>query len=134
MRAVILLAGSLLTGTVGGCNTRDRPLFENGGGGPNQIGPSTIIDEPSVDTTVPAGPGVFVNGRSVDDDGIDTVYVVTEGGITAFPPFVDVGTAFRFGLPITTNGLSGATITVRIFGTDHLGNRGDTATRTITVQ
>jgi hypothetical protein len=116
-----------------GCNTRDRPIFPTGGG-TDRIGPSTTIDEPSTDTTVAAGPGVFVNGRTLDEDGIDTIYVQTEGGITAFPPFVNVGTVFRFGLPITTNGLAGQTITVRIFGTDRLGNRGDTATRQITVQ
>jgi hypothetical protein len=77
---------------------------------------------------------VFVNGRTLDQDGIDTVYVETEGGVTAFAPFVRVGTVFRFGLPITTAGQSGATITVRVFGTDRLGHRGDTAIRQITVQ
>jgi hypothetical protein len=128
-----LLALTLAVGTGMGCSTRDRPSFPTGGG-TDLVGPSTTIDEPSTDTTVIAGPGVFINGRTLDQDGIDTIYVQTEGGITAFPPFVDVGTVFRFGLPITTNGQSGQTITVRIFGTDRLGNRGDTATRQITVQ
>lgn len=128
-----LAVATILAAAGAGCNDRDRPAFPTGGG-TDQIGPATTIDDPSTDTTVTAGPGVFVNGRTLDEDGIDTIYVVTEGGITAFPPFVDVGTVFRFGLPITTNGLSGQTITVRIFGTDRLGNRGDTATRQITVQ
>jgi hypothetical protein len=131
--AQALLAGSVLVATVTGCNTRDRPPFPTGGG-TDQIGPTTVIDQPSKDTTVVAGPGVFVNGRTLDDDEIDTVYVETEGGVTAFAPFVRVGKVFRFGLPITTNGLSGRTITVRVFGTDRLGNRGDTATRQLTVQ
>lgn len=128
-----LVAAGIVFAAGTGCTTRERPTFLTGGG-PDQIGPATTIDEPSTDTTVAAGPGVFVNGRTLDEDGIDTIYVVTEGGITAFPPFIDVGTVFRFGLPITTNGQSGQTITVRIFGTDRLGNRGDTATRQITVQ
>lgn len=127
------LAGCALAAGVAGCNTRDRPSFPTGGG-TDQIGPVTVIDDPSKDTTVIAGPGVFVNGRTIDDDGIDTIYVETEGGLTSFPPFIRVGNAFRFGLPITTNRLSGATITVRVYATDLLGNRGDTATRQITVQ
>lgn len=125
--AVVVFAGAL------GCDTRDRPDFSPGGA-PNGLGPATTIDAPTQDTTVPAGPALFVNGRSLDQDGIDTLYVLTEGGVTAFSPFVDLGTTFRFGLPITTNNLTGAVITVRIFGTDRLGNRGDTATRQITVQ
>lgn len=133
LRVTALLAGCVLAAAGVGCNTRDRLLFPSNGG-TDPVGPSTVIDDPSADTTVAAGPGVFVNGRSLDEDGIDTLYVETEGGVTAFPPFVDVGTVFRFGLPITTNGQAGQTITVRIFGTDRLGNRGDTATRQITVQ
>jgi hypothetical protein len=123
---VVLVAGLA-------CATRDRPIFPTGND-PDSIGPSTTIDEPTQDTTVPAGPGVFVNGRTLDDDGIDTLYVVIEGGVTAFAPIVRPGSPYRFGLPITTNNLSGHVITVRVFGTDRLGNRGDTATRQITVQ
>lgn len=115
------------------CNTRDRPVFPTGNG-PSTVGPSTTIDEPTQDTTVSAGPAVFVNGRTLDEDGIDTLYVLTEGGVTAFAPIVRPGSPFRFGFPITTNNLAGRVITVRIFGTDRLGNRGDTATRRITVQ
>ena len=132
-RALALLATTAVMAAGGGCNTRDRLTFP-GGGGTDQVGPSTIIDEPSRDTTVIAGPGVFVNGRTVDDAGIDTVYFETEGGITSFAPFIGGGTSVRFGLPITTNQQSGETITVRVFGTDRLGNRGDTAIRRITVQ
>jgi hypothetical protein len=128
-----ILAGSALVAVVTGCETRDRLPFPSGGG-TDQVGPITLIDDPSKDTTVVAGPGVFVNGRTIDNDGIDTIYIETEGGVTSFPPFIRVGNAYRFGLPITTNRQSGATITVRVFGTDLLGNRGDTATRQITVQ
>lgn len=126
----LVLAGLL---TPVGCTTRDRPDFGLGNG-PDGIGPSTSIDSPTQDTTVTAGPGVLISGRSLDADGIDTLYAITEGGVTAFAPEVNPGTTFRFGYPISTNGLSGEVITIRIFGTDKLGNRGDTATRTITVQ
>ena len=93
-----------------------------------------MTPSPARDTAVTAGPAVFVNGTTIDESGLDTVYVETEGGVTAFSPFVRPQSPFRFGLPITTNGLGGSTITVRVFGTDRDGNRGDTATRQITVQ
>lgn len=115
-----------------GCNVRDRPTFATGGG-PDQIGPSTTIDSPNQDTTVREGPAVFVNGRTLDEDGIDTLYFETEGGVSSFLPEVNAGKTFRFGLPITTNNQAGQVITVRVFGTDAQGNRGDTATRVITV-
>ncbi|HWA57322.1 MAG TPA: hypothetical protein VG692_08715 [Gemmatimonadales bacterium] len=128
------LVPGLVLGALAACNTRDRPSFPTGNGSGDSVGPVTSIDAPDRDTTVPAGPAVFVNGRVIDDSGLDTVYVETEGGITTFAPFVRPPSPFRFGLPITTNGLSGAVITVRVFGTDRDGNRGDTASRVITVQ
>lgn len=133
VRPLILAAGMLVWVAAGSaCNTRDRPDFA-GGNGPDQIGPITEIDSPLSDTTVQQGPALQITGRSLDQDGIDTLYFVTEGGVTAFAPVIDAGISFRFGLPITTNNLAGSVITVRIFGTDALGNRGDTATRVITV-
>ncbi len=129
-RSALMALGLVLAG----CATRDRPTFPTDGGSGDSVGPVTRIDLPSQDTTVTAGPAVFVNGTSSDDDGLDTVYVITQGGVTAFSPFVRPRSPFRFGLPITTNRLGGATITVRVFGTDRAGNRGDTATRQITVQ
>jgi hypothetical protein len=115
-----------------GCNTRDRLTFPNPG--PAGSGPQTIIDRPLADTTVTAGPGFIVTGFTRDPDGVDTVYFETEGGVTTFPPFVHGDDSVRFALPLTTSGQSGQTITLRVFGTDRLGNRGDTATRQITVQ
>lgn len=129
-----LLSWGAFAAAATGCNTRDRLTFPSGGGG-DQLGPVTVIDSPKEDTTVAPTPVVFVNGRTLDQDGIDTVYFETEGGKTAFAPFIGGGTAFRFGLPITTDSsLLGAVITVRVFATDRLGNRGDTAVRRITVQ
>lgn len=128
------LVAVALLGTLAACSTRDRPTFPTGGTGGDSTGPVTIIDVPASDTTVSAGPAFIVTGRTTDADGLDTVYLQTEGGVTAFAPEVRPQSPYRFGLPITTNGLSGATITVRVFGTDRLGNRGDTATRVLTVQ
>lgn len=124
-----------LTGlaVVTGCETRDRLLFPQDPG-PGGIGPSSTIDVPSGDTTVTAGPNFIVTGLVSDPSGIDTIYFDTEGGLTSFPPEIDAGTSFRFGLPLTTNGLSGAAITLRIYATDGEGNRGDTAVRVITVE
>lgn len=115
-----------------GCNTRDRLTFPNPG--PIGPGPQTVIDHPAGDTSVAAGPGFIVAGFTRDPDRIDTIYFETEGGVTNFPPFVNGDDSVRFALPLTTAGQNGQTITLRVFGTDRLGNRGDTATRQITVE
>lgn len=117
----------------GGCNTRDRLTFRDPAD-PGGVGPVTVIDHPAVDTTVQDGPGVRVQGTSRDPQGIDTLYAEVAGGITTFPPFPGTDSLFVFDLPITTFGQSGQVITVRVFATDGDGNRGDTATRQITVQ
>ncbi|MDH4130393.1 MAG: hypothetical protein OEW17_04175 [Gemmatimonadota bacterium] len=126
------VVGAALTLATGSCTERDRLTFPDPG--PPGEGPRTTIDRPTADTTVPAGPGVIVTGYTRDPDGVDTVYFETEGGVSTFPPFVGQRDSVRFGIPITTSGQSGAIITVRVFGTDRLGNRGDTATRVLTVQ
>ncbi len=133
-RAVGGVTALLFVGLGTACNTRDRLTFPGTGPGPVGDGPVTVIDQPGQDTTVTAGPGFFVNGLSTDQDGLDTVYFETVGGVTSFQPAIRPGTSLRFGLPLTTTGLSGQTITVRVFGTDVLGNRGDTAIRQVTVQ
>lgn len=117
-----------------GCETRDRLTFPEGPDTTSGEGPRITIDVPGGDTTVPAGPNFFVTGLVTDQTGLDTVYYLTEGGLSSFPPTIGGGTSLRFGLPLTTNGLSGTTITVTIFATDRDGNRGDTAVRLVTVQ
>jgi len=114
------------------CTERERLTYPDTG--PGDAGPRTTIENPSTDTTVQAGPAVFVFGYTKDPDGVDTVYFETEGGVSNFQPFVGPQDSVRFGLPITTSGQSGAVITVRVFGTDRLGNRGDSAIRVLTVQ
>jgi hypothetical protein len=124
--AVILL--------VGACEERDRLTFPTPGDG---VGPITMIDQPTgSDTTVPDGPEFFVNGRTIDPDGVDTVYFLVTGGNQSFNPFRPnpPTDTVRFGLPITTFGHAGDTILVQIFGVDSEGFRGTTSTRRIAVE
>ncbi len=116
-----------------GCQTRDRLIFP--GTGPNGAGPHTVIDRPTGDITVSGDSAIFfVTGYSVDPDGLDSVYFETVGGLSSFQPEVVSRDSMRFGLPLTTGGLAGDTILLRVFATDQLGNRGDTAIRRIAVQ
>jgi hypothetical protein len=123
-----------LMGLASACEERDRLTFPTPGDG---IGPITTIDQPNgSDTTVRAGPDFFVNGRTIDPDGVDTVYFLVTGGNQNFNPFrpVPPTDTVRFGLPITTSGRSGQTILVQIHGVDTQGNQGGVSTRVITVQ
>jgi hypothetical protein len=122
--AVVLLAG---------CEERDRLTFPTPSDG---IGPVTMIDQPNgADTTVFAGAEFFVNGKTIDPDGVDTVYFLVSGN-QGFAPFVPrpVTDTVRFGLPITTSGLSGETILVQVHGVDSQGNHGGTSVRQIFVE
>jgi hypothetical protein len=124
-----LCAGVLLAG----CDERDRLTFPDPGDG---IGPLTMIDQPNgSDTTVAAGPEFFINGRTIDPDGVDTVYFLVTGGNQNFQPFVPrpPSDTVRFGIPLATTGLSGDTIHVQIHGVDSQGNSGNTSVRQIVV-
>jgi hypothetical protein len=114
-----------------GCNERNRLTFP----GDNGQGPQSTISDPSVDTTVTAGPFARVDGRVTDADGIDTVYFEVTGGGASFQPFEAGGDdTVTFSLPLATAGLAGSTMIVKVFGTDIGGARGDTAIRQVTVQ
>jgi hypothetical protein len=118
---------------VSACEERDRLTFPTPGDG---VGPVTTIDQPTgSDTTVPAGPEFFVNGRTIDPDGVDTVYFLVTGNqnFNPFRPNPPTDTV-RFGLPITTSGHAGDTILVQVFGVDSEGNRGTTSARQIAVE
>jgi hypothetical protein len=96
-----------------------------------------MIDRPNgADTTVSAGPEFFVNGRTIDSSGVDTVYFLVIGGTDNFSPFRPnpPSDTVRFGLPITTLGNAGDTIVVRIYGVDGQGNTGSIASRRIFVE
>lgn len=130
--------GRLLTGALGmlllaGCSERARLLFDPGQSG---AGPHTVIDAPETGLSrVPAGPMATVAGRAIDDDGIDTLYVLVVNG-ERFPPLrpEEPTDTLRFILPISTSGHKGDTLTVLVFATDLAGVRGDTAARTLIVE
>jgi hypothetical protein len=125
----------LLVGLLGtACEERDRLTFPTPSDG---IGPVTMIDRPNVgDTTVTSGPDFVLQGRTIDPDGVDTVYFLVTGGNQNFNPFRPSPPAdtVRFGLPLTTTGLVGDTIRVEIHGVDSEGNRGPASSRQIAVQ
>jgi hypothetical protein len=124
--ALVLLAAA--------CQERDRLMFPDPGDG---IGPVTTIDQPNgADTTLDAGPEFFVQGRTIDQDGVDTVYFFVIGGNQSFHPFQPrpPSDTVRFGVPISTSGRSGQTMLVQIHGVDTQGNQGGTSTRRIIVR
>lgn len=125
---VPMLAGLALAA----CTDRERLTFPAETDG---HGPITFIDTPDrPEITVPAGPGTPLNGKTIDPDGVDTVYIVLLGGNENFPPFSTGNRdTVHFGVTINTTGLGGDTMFVLVFGTDKQGNRGDTAIRRIAV-
>jgi hypothetical protein len=117
-----------------GCDERERLTFPSPSDG---VGPITTIDRPNgADTTVLPGSDYFVNGTTVDPDGVDTVYFSVIGGNQNFHPLSPnpPQTTVRFGIPLTTFGHSGETFQVSIYGVDLLGNRGGTSTRQIHIR
>ncbi|MEO8226112.1 MAG: hypothetical protein ABI637_01720 [Gemmatimonadota bacterium] len=127
-----LAAGLTLITAIAGCSDRERLTFapENSG-----TGPVVFIDQPlKADTTVPPGPQARIAGKAFDPDGVDSLYFVLLGANESIPPFVGPKDTVRFGFGINTAGLDGKTIILFVFGTDRLGNRGDTAIRTIFVK
>ena len=121
----------LLAAGIGACSDRERLTFPSEG---DHRGPITFIDQPGTsDTTLRAGPGMPLTGKTIDPDGVDTVYLVVLGGNETFQPFIIRRDTARFGVHITTSGMAGRTMLVLVYGTDQLGNRGDTAIRRVTV-
>jgi len=133
MRWRRLAAGSALLLAIG-CDERERLTFPTPSDG---VGPVTVIDQPnSADTTVFPGSDLFINGRTVDPDGVDSVYFFVIGGNQNFHPFHPnpATTSVTFGLPVTTFRHSGETFEVQVYGVDALGNRGGTSSRLIHVR
>ena len=129
---MLVAASAMVLGT--GCGERDRLTFAPPNDG---IGPTTTIDQPAgADTTINAGSDFFVNGTTVDQDGIDTVYFFVINGSNNFSPFSPrpIDNIVRFGLPVVTFGHAGKTLGVEVYGVDVLGNRGPTSTRHIHVR
>jgi hypothetical protein len=116
------------------CQERDRLTFPDPGDG---IGPVTTIDQPNAgDTTVDAGADFLVDGRTVDLDGVDTVYFLVTGGNQNFRPFrpSPPTDTVRWGVPLSTSGRSGSTITVQVYGVDLQGNQGAPSIRQVIVR
>ena len=119
---------------LGACDERARLVFEPEG---DSQGPDTTIDSPeTADVEVPAGPQFNVSGRSVDPDGVDTVYFELIGGNEQFTPFVpnEFRDTIRFSIPVSTIGKAGDDVEVLIFATDLTGARGDTAIRRLRIR
>jgi hypothetical protein len=121
-------------GVATACAQRDRLTFPSQG---DDVGPVTVIDQPSgSDTTIDAGPTFFVNGRSIDTDGVDTVYFLVAGGSQGFPPVrpTPPTDTVRFGVPLSTNGRSGQAIELQVYAVDRQGNQGAPASRQIIIR
>lgn len=128
------LALAVVAAALTACGERGRLIFEPDTDGQ---GPNTMIDTPNEGTArVSAGPPFNVAGRSVDVDGVDSVYFMLVNGSEEFQPYVanEFMDTVRFSLPVSTAGRSGDTILVLVFATDLLGVRGDTSIRRLLVQ
>ena len=131
-RAIRAEAGLVLAAVAfAACTDRERLTFPPSDTG---VGPITFIDQPSgADTTVKAGRALPLSGKTIDPDGVDTLYIVVVGGNQGFQPFVLRQDTVRFGVTVNTTGLANQTMFILVFGTDQLGNRGDTAIRRVDV-
>jgi Bacterial Ig domain len=116
-----------------GCDERERLTFPSTPG--DEIGPVTVIDHPGRDTVIVEGDQVVLAGRTFDDSGVDTVYFLMSGSNQTFPPVAAEGDdTVTYGLPISTIGLSGFTVTVEILGVDLEGHRGSGTIRRLSIE
>jgi hypothetical protein len=116
-----------------GCGERERLTFETDP--EDTLGPTSLIDPPSRDTTLTEGDLFVIGARTVDTSGIDTVYIELEGANLDYLPIdADGADTLTFSINLPTLGLSGRTITVGVFGVDVIGNIGPTVTRRLTIR
>jgi len=117
------------------CAERERLTFptENPGNG---RGPITEITHPgAADTAVTEGDLLIIAGRTYDADGVDTVYAAIGGLNQGFQPILGQGQdTVEFGLQLSTIGHSNATVTVKIYGVDLLGQQGSITSRQIHIE
>jgi hypothetical protein len=120
---------------VAACGERDRLTFpsENPGDG---SGPVTEITRPlAPDTVAIEGDLLFIQGRTFDADGVDSIYFEVEGINRGFAPINGQGAdTVNFVLPFSTLNASGATVTFRAYGVDLLGVQGAPVSRLIRVE
>jgi len=117
------------------CGERDRLVFPTDNPGDGE-GPITEIGRPGVpDTSVSDGEIIVVQGRTYDPDGVDTVYLEVGGANQGFLPLVPEGLdTVPFTLQISTLGLAGGAVIVRVYGVDKLGDQGFPVHRQIRVE
>jgi hypothetical protein len=125
----------VLLALLAGCDERERLTFPSNEPGGDDEGPLTTIEVPSVDSFLTEGDPFIVSGRTVDPNGVDTVYFEVFGTGQAFLPLPGGGAdTVTFGLPIPSIGLSGTTVIVRVRGVDELGNQGLAAIRQLSIE
>jgi hypothetical protein len=128
-------AGPAIALLLSACSTRDRVTFptqETGDG----FGPTTTITVPDrADTTVTEGDVFFVQGQTVDGDGVAAVFIELGGLDQAFTPIDGQGAdTVRFAIPLSTIGHLGDTAIVRVHGVDRVGDQGPPAIRQIFIR
>jgi hypothetical protein len=125
MAAVVLAA----------CGERERLTFPTGSPS-DGVGPVTEILTPAVDDSIVREGDPFVlSGRASDLDGVDSVYFDIEGVPQGSPPLHAGGAdTVYFGVPISTPGHSGATVVVRIYAVDILGQQGGLVSRRFRIE
>jgi hypothetical protein len=118
-----------------GCGERDRLVFpvEDPGDGE---GPTTEVNRPMAsDTLVFDGDLLSVQGRAYDPDGVDAIFIEIGGANQEFAPIQGEGEdTVAFALQLSTLGLAGATVVVRIHAVDLLGDVGASVNRQIRVE
>jgi hypothetical protein len=117
-----------------GCDERERPTF-GPDPGEDDVGPTSQINPPSTDTTLLEGDPFVIGARSVDSSGVDSVYIQVEGANLSYLPLdADGRDTLNFAISLPTQGFSGRTITIGVFGVDVIGNVGPTVTRRLTIE
>ena len=128
-------SGWLAVALIAGCGERERLTFQGPDGPEDETAPVALIDDPGQDTIVTEGPQFLVGAQVTDAGGVDTVYVDLEGSDHVLLPLQGNGLdTVLVGIPITTLGNHGVTVTVQVFGVDLAGNRGQRAIRKLTIE
>ena len=123
----------VLCGLVLGCDERERLVFETDP--TDRVGPGTVINPPSQDTTLTEGDFFVIGARTVDTSGVDSVFIQVSGANLNYLPIEAGGVdTLTFSLNLPTIGLSGRTVTFEVFGVDIIGNVGPTVTRRISIE
>jgi hypothetical protein len=119
-----------------GCEERDRLIFDSDPDDDN--GPTSQISNPSTDTTLTAQDArstFTVEARTVDPNGVDTVFIEVTPTTLSYPPIHAGGAdTVTFGFTLPLGNLVGQTITVGVFGVDVIGNVGLIVARELTIQ